>query len=156
MGFVATCTDRLKWARIFRVIIIMIYRLMAYGNWVGVPWINWKRKLRKDQCHQLERFLFSLCGWKKDLWCVVVLHFLGTNGFTVLLLLDLVALERMYLVGITIELTLTSPDKDLEKKKHIQILMAVRHGKRVQFNQSVCCMLVFYSLFFLHFVGKYY
>ena len=34
------------------------------------------------------------------------------------LLLDLLAHERVHLVGIAIELTLTSPVKDLEKKKH--------------------------------------
>ena len=72
------------------------------------------------------------------------------------LLLDLLAHERVHLVGITIEVTLTSPVKDLEKK-NIKILIPVRHGKKVQFNQSVCqlyaCLLI---LFFLHFVGKYY
>ena len=31
---------------------------------------------------------------KKDLWYVVVLHFLGTNRVTFVLVLDLVALER--------------------------------------------------------------
>ena len=35
-----------------------------------------------------------------------------------MLLLDLLAHERVHLVGITIKLTLTSPVKDLEKKKH--------------------------------------
>ena len=53
------------------------------------------------------------------------------------LLLDLLAHERVHLVGITIKLTLTSPVKDSEKKKNIKILMPVRHGKKVQFNQSV-------------------
>ena len=53
---------------------------------------------------------------KKDLWYVVVLHFLGTNKVTFVLLLDLVALERTRLVGITVELTLTSPVTDLKKK----------------------------------------
>ena len=41
---------------------------------------------------------------KKDLWYVVVLHFLGTNRVTFVLLLDLVALERTRLVGITVGL----------------------------------------------------
>ena len=53
---------------------------------------------------------------KKDLWYVVVLHFLGTNRVTFALLLDLVALERTRLVGITVELILTSPVTDLKKK----------------------------------------
>ena len=53
---------------------------------------------------------------KKDLWYVVVLHFLGTNRVTFVLLLDLVALERTRLVGITVGLTLTSPVTDLKKK----------------------------------------
>jgi len=52
---------------------------------------------------------------KKDLW-YVVLHFLGTNRVTFVLLLDLVALERTRLVGITVGLTLTSPVTDLKKK----------------------------------------
>ena len=42
---------------------------------------------------------------KKDLWYVVVLHFLGTNRVTFVLLMDLVALERTRLVGITVALT---------------------------------------------------
>ena len=46
---------------------------------------------------------------KKDLWSVVVLHFLGTNRVKFVLVLDLVALERTRLVGITVGLTLTSP-----------------------------------------------
>ena len=37
--------------------------------------------------------------------CVVVLHFLGTNRVTFVLLLDLVALERTRLVEITVGLT---------------------------------------------------
>ena len=36
-----------------------------------------------------------------------------------MLLLDLVALERIRLVGITVGLTLTSPVTDLKKKTHI-------------------------------------
>ena len=46
---------------------------------------------------------------QKDLRYVVVLHFLGTNRVTFVVLLDLVALERTRLVGITVGLTLTSP-----------------------------------------------
>ena len=53
---------------------------------------------------------------KKDLWYVVVLQFLGTNRVTFVLLLDLVALERTPLVGITVGLTLNSPVTDLKKK----------------------------------------
>ena len=49
---------------------------------------------------------------KKDLWYVVVLHFLGANRVTFVLLLDLVALERTRLVGITVGLTLTNPVTD--------------------------------------------
>ena len=45
---------------------------------------------------------------------VVVLHFLGTNRVTFVLLLDVVALERTRLVGITVGLT--SPVTDLKKK----------------------------------------
>ena len=48
--------------------------------------------------------------------CVVVLHFLGTNRVTFVLLLELVALERIRLVEITVALTLTSPVTDLKKK----------------------------------------
>ena len=51
---------------------------------------------------------------KKDLWYVVVLHFWGTNRVTFALLLDLVALERIRLLGITVGLTLTSPVTDLK------------------------------------------
>ena len=56
---------------------------------------------------------------KKDLWYVVVLHFLGTNRVTFVLLLDLFALERTRLVGITVGLTLTSPVTDLKKKTFV-------------------------------------
>ena len=45
---------------------------------------------------------------KKDLWYEVVLHFLGTKRVTFVMLLDLVALERKRLVGITVGSTLTS------------------------------------------------
>ena len=63
------------------------------------------------------RAFHILAVWmNKDLWYVVVLHFLGTNRVTFALLLDLVALERMRLLGITVGLTLTSPVTDLKKK----------------------------------------
>ena len=52
---------------------------------------------------------------KKDLW-YVVLHFLGMNRVTFVLLLGVAALERTRLVGITVGLTLTSPVTDLKKK----------------------------------------
>lgn len=52
----------------------------------------------------------------KNLWYVVVLHFLGTKRVTFVLLLDLVALERTRLVGNTVGSTLTSPVTDLKKK----------------------------------------
>ena len=63
------------------------------------------------------RAFHILAVWmKKDLWYVVVLHFLGTNRVTFALLLDQVALERTRLLGITVGLTLTSPVTDLKKK----------------------------------------
>ena len=52
---------------------------------------------------------------EKDL----IRHFLGTNRVSFVLLLDLVALERVRLVGITVGLALTSPVTDLKKKNHI-------------------------------------
>ena len=62
---------------------------------------------------------YSLCGEeKKDLICSCF-TFLGTTRVTFALLLDLVALERVHLVGITVGLTLTSPVTDLKEQKHI-------------------------------------
>ena len=46
---------------------------------------------------------------KNVLRYVVVLHLLGTNRVTFVLLMDLVAFERPRLVGITVGLTLPSP-----------------------------------------------
>ena len=63
------------------------------------------------------RAFHILAVWmNKDLWYVVVLHFVGTNRVTFALLLDLVALERTRRLGITVGLTLTSPVTDLKKK----------------------------------------
>jgi len=56
---------------------------------------------------------------KKDLWYVVVLHFLGINRDAFVLVLDLVALVRTLLEEVTAGLTLISPVTDLKKKKHI-------------------------------------
>ena len=47
---------------------------------------------------------------KARAWNVVGLHFLGTNTVTFVVLLDLVALERTRLVGITVGLTLTNQE----------------------------------------------
>lgn len=58
-------------------------------------------------------FHILIVRMKKYLWHVVVIHFWGTNRVTFVLLLDLVALERMHLVGITVGSTLTSPVTDL-------------------------------------------
>ena len=52
---------------------------------------------------------------KKYLWYVDGLHLLRTNRVTFVLLLNLVALEKTRLVGITVGLTLTSPVTDLKK-----------------------------------------
>ena len=49
---------------------------------------------------------------KKDLSYIVVLHFLGKNKVTFVLLMDVVALEGTRLAG----LSLTSPVTDLNKK----------------------------------------
>ena len=74
--------------------------------------------LRDCHCHQLEWSIFPLWGGKKDLICSCF-TFLGTTRVTFALLLDLVALERVHLVGITVGLTLTSPVTDLKEQKHI-------------------------------------
>ena len=39
MGFAATCADRMSEDLHSH----MIYIMIAYSSWVGVPWINWEK-----------------------------------------------------------------------------------------------------------------
>ena len=78
--------------------------------------MNELKEIVTERPMSFARAFHILTVWmKKDL----IRHFLGTNRVSFVLLLDLVALERVRLVGITVGLALTSPVTDLKKKNHI-------------------------------------
>ena len=101
--------------------------------------MNNLRKIVTERPMTSARAFHILTVWmKKDLWYEIFLHFLGTKRVTFVMLLDLVALERTRLVGITVGSTLTSSVTDLKKKTISgSILMPVRHREKVPFDQSV-------------------
>ena len=79
--------------------------------------MNKLREIVTERPMTAARAFHILIVWmQKDIWYEVVLHFLGPKRVTFVLMLDLVALERTRLVGITVGSTLTSSVTDLKKK----------------------------------------